>query len=216
MDEAERDRLAKLIWDYHHLNHTLEQADGILALGSHDTRVAERGAELFLQGWAPLLIFAGGLGRLTEGKWSLPEARIFAEIAIKMGVPPEKILIEDRSTNTGENIQLTRRLLEANGIDPQKLILVQKPYMERRAYATFKKQWPEKEVIVTSPQLSFEAYPNAEIGKEEIIHIMVGDLQRLKLYAERGFQIPQPIPAEVWQAYERLVAAGYDSHLIDR
>jgi uncharacterized SAM-binding protein YcdF (DUF218 family) len=216
MDEAERDRLAKLIWDYHHLNHTLEQADGILALGSHDTRVAERGAELFLQGWAPLLIFAGGLGRLTEGKWSRPEARIFAEIAIKMGVPPEKILIEDRSTNTGENIQLTRRLLEANGIDPQKLILVQKPYMERRAYATFKKQWPEKEVIVTSPQLSFEAYPNAEIGTEEIIHIMVGDLQRLKLYAERGFQIPQPIPAEVWQAYERLVAAGYDSHLIDR
>lgn len=216
MDEAERDRLAKLIWDYHHLNHPLEKADAILALGSHDTRVAERGAELFLQGWAPLLIFAGGLGRLTEGKWGRPEARIFAEIAIKIGVPPEKILIEDRSTNTGENIQLTRRLLEANGIDPQKLILVQKPYMERRAYATFKKQWPGKEVIVTSPQFSFEAYPNAEIGREEIIHIMVGDLQRLKLYAERGFQIPQPIPAEVWQAYERLVAAGYDSHLIDR
>ena len=34
--------LAKKLWDYHHTNHTLEKADCILALGSHDLRVAER------------------------------------------------------------------------------------------------------------------------------------------------------------------------------
>ena len=43
---------------------------------------------------------------------------------------------------------------------------------------------------------------------------MVGDLQRIRVYAERGFQIPQEIPDEVWAAYEELVHAGYDSRLV--
>jgi hypothetical protein len=47
-----------------------------------------------------------------------------------------------------------------------------------------------------------------------MIHIMVGDLQRIKLYPAMGFQIPLEIPAEAWDAYERLVAAGFDKHLV--
>jgi hypothetical protein len=43
---------------------------------------------------------------------------------------------------------------------------------------------------------------------------MVGDLQRLRVYPEKGFQIPQEIPADVWAAYEELVRAGYDKYLI--
>src|ERR1700731_1771649 len=59
--------LARKLWDYHHMHHTLEKTDCILVLGSHDLRVAQRGAELYLQGWAPLLIFSGGLGNFTQG-----------------------------------------------------------------------------------------------------------------------------------------------------
>ena len=47
-----------------------------------------------------------------------------------------------------------------------------------------------------------------------MIGIMVGDLQRIKLYPARGFQIAQEIPDEVWQAFEGLVHAGYDKYLI--
>ena len=88
--------LAQKIWDYHHLNHHLEKSDVILVMGSHDLRVAERGAELFLENWAPLLIFSGGLGNLTRGLWDQPEAERFAAIAVRVGVPREKILIENR------------------------------------------------------------------------------------------------------------------------
>jgi len=206
--------LAKQLWDYHHVNHEVEKADCILVLGSHDTRVAERAAELYLQKWAPLLIFSGGLGRLTEGVWTETEADLFAKIAIDKGVPREAILIENKSTNTGENILFTRRLLRENKIDPQSFIVVQKPYMERRSFATFKKHWPDKKLIVTSPQISFENYPNAEIPAEQVINIMAGDLQRIKVYAEMGFQIYQEIPADVWKAYEQLVKSGFDEHLI--
>lgn len=211
---TEIDSLAKTIWNYHLLNQPLQKADCILALGSNDLRVAERAAQLFLDGFAPTLIFSGGVGRLTAGMWGKSEAETFAEVAVKMGVPSSAILVEPKSTNTGENVQFTKKLLAEKGIDPKSFILVQKPYMERRTYATFKKVWPEKNFTVTSPQIPFEKYPNETLSKDLIINIMVGDLQRIKEYPARGFQIPQEIPAEVWSAFEKLVAAGYTHHLI--
>jgi uncharacterized SAM-binding protein YcdF (DUF218 family) len=210
--------LALRLWDYLKLNQQIEKSDAILVLCSHDTRVAERAALLFLEEWAPLLIFSGGLGSITRTFWIEPEADQFAAIAIGMGVPPENILIENRSTNTGENFRFTRKLLIEKGIHPRKFIIVQKPYMERRSFATFRKMWPEKDVIVTSPQVPFDvylgSYTNEALSADDVISIMVGDLQRIRVYAEKDFQIPQEIPPEVWSAYEELVRSGYDRHLI--
>jgi uncharacterized SAM-binding protein YcdF (DUF218 family) len=206
--------LAKTLWNYHQMNHVLAKSDCILALGSHDLRVAERVAELYHQGLAPLVIMSGGLGNFTQEIWTESEADKFAKIAIEKGVPPEAILIENKSTNTGENILFTQKLLAEKELNPQSFIVVQKPYMERRSYATFKKHWPDKNLSVTSPQISFETYPTEEIPLERVIHIMVGDLQRIKYYPEKGFQIYQEIPPDVWQAYEKLIAAGFDKHLM--
>src|SRR5262249_13782914 len=138
--------LAEKLWRYHKLNQQLAHSDVILVLCSHDEVVAERGADLLLQGWAPLLVFSAGLGAIPRSLTSEPEAEIFARIAISKGVPAARILIENRSSNTGENILFTKQLLSERGLFPQRFILVQKPYMERRSYATFKKLWPEKDV----------------------------------------------------------------------
>jgi uncharacterized SAM-binding protein YcdF (DUF218 family) len=210
--------LAHTVWNYHQLNHELAHADAILVLCSHDTAVAARGAELSLAGWAPLLIFSGGLGAITRHLWNEPEADRFAAIAIAMGVPRHRILIESQSTNTGENVLFTKRLLADRCIDAQRFILVQKPYMERRSYATFKRHWPEKDAIVTSPRVSFDdylkGYSNEALSSDDVIAIMVGDLQRIRLYPAKGFQIPQDIPEDVWNAFEELVRAGYGKYLI--
>lgn len=214
MNQNKTDKLAKIIWDYHHLNHQLKKSDCIFVLGSHDTRIAEYAADLFLQGYAPYIIFSGGFGNLTKDIFQKSEAEIFADIAVKCGIPPEKILVENKSSNTGENVEFTKRLLAEKGLDFNSFILVQKPYMERRTYATFKKVWPEKNFIVTSPPISFEDYPNGEVSKDKVINIMVGDLQRIKIYPERGFQIFQEIPPNVWSAYEKLVELGYTKHLV--
>jgi uncharacterized SAM-binding protein YcdF (DUF218 family) len=217
MDDRIR-ALAGKIWDYHHLDHQLAHADAILVLCSHDKVVAARGAELFLQGWAPLLIFAGGLGAITRHLWQEPEADQFAAIAVGLGVPKDRILVENRSTNTGENVLFTKQLLAGKGLDPQTFIVVQKPYMERRSYATFMKVWPEKQVRVTSPRVSLDEYlrdcSHGALSPDDVIGIMVGDLQRIRLYPAKGFQIHQDIPDEVWGAYEELVNAGYDKYLL--
>jgi uncharacterized SAM-binding protein YcdF (DUF218 family) len=212
MDSIDRD--ARIVWDYHHVHHVLAPADCIIVLGSHDTRVAERGADVFLAGWAPLIVFSGNLGALTSEIWSRPEAEIFADVAAARGVPRQRMLLEPRSTNTAENVRFTRALLAERGIHPRRAIAVQKPYMERRTYATFRQNWPELDVIVTSPQIDFDHYPTDSISREDVIHIMMGDLQRLIVYAERGWSAPQEIPREVTDAYHRLVEAGYTRRLI--
>jgi len=210
----ETDILAKKVWNYHHMNHVLKKADCIFVLGSHDLRVAEYSAELFNKGYAPYILFSGGFGNVTKDVFKQPEAELFAGIAINAGVPCENILIENKSTNTGENIQFTKKLLEEKGYNFETFILVQKPYMERRTYATFMKQWPGKMFTVTSPQLSYEDYPTEEITKNRMINIMVGDLQRIREYPALGYQIAQEIPEDVWNAWEKLVAFGFNEHLI--
>ncbi len=207
-------QLAQQLWDYHHMNHQLKKSECILALGSHDLRVADRAADLYLEGLAPLVIMSGGLGNLTQDMWTVPEADQFAEIAIKRGVPADAILVENQSTNTGENILFTQRLLKKKGLDPHSFIVVQKPYMDRRSYATFKKHWPDKDLMVTSPQMTMVDYATDEIPLEKVINIMAGDLQRIRLYPAKGFQIHQEIPSTVWEAYEQLLSLGYDKHLI--
>lgn len=205
---------AKLVYEYHHMHMGLHPADAIFCLCSIDTRVAERAAQLFLDGLAPLLIFAGGLGRLTDTRFTDPEAVVFSRIAIKMGVPEDRILLEPRSTNTGENVRFTYEMLaDRKDTMPKNFILVQKPYMERRTYATFRKQWPgqDAEFTVTSPKFSFDEYPDHENTPELVINAMVGDLVRIKDYAVKGFQIPQEMPDEVWDAGQRLINAGYNT-----
>jgi uncharacterized SAM-binding protein YcdF (DUF218 family) len=208
------DDWARVVWDYHHVGQALAKADCIIVLGSHDTRVAERGAEVFLGGWAPLLVCSGHLGALTRAMWTRSEAEIFADVAVSLGVPRDRILIEARSTNTGENVDFSRQLLAEKSLHPRKAIAVQKPYMERRTLATFQQRWPELEVVVTSPQVDFDAYATGDIRKDDVIHIMVGDLQRLMVYGRKGWSVPQDIPAAVIEAYESLVGAGYTRRML--
>lgn len=118
------------------------------------------------------------------------EAEAFADIARRMGVPSEKIITETKSTNTGENIRFTYSLLKERNIKPGTILLVQKPYMERRTYATFKKQWPDVSTVihVTSPQILYEEYVNdGSLSKDDILNVMVGDMQRIREYPKLGF-----------------------------
>lgn len=145
-------------------------------------------------------------------------AKIFRDKAISLGVPEEKILIENQSTNMGDNFRFTKKLIDEKSLSVHSFLVVQKPYMERRAYAAFKAILPEEKCVVTSPAIFFEDYFK-EYEKEngsikELLCVMVGDLQRIKVYPEKGWQIPQEIPDTVWQAYLELGNMGYDKYVM--
>lgn len=207
----------RVLWDYLRLGRAPEKADVIVGFGSFDLRVARRGAELYLAGFAPKLLFTGGLGRCTEGLFPEPEAVRFGRLAAEMGVPERDILLETRSTNTRENIDFTRALLENQGIPHEKLLGVHKPYMERRIAAAMGVYWPEARFTVTSPEMTVADYLAGAAAQgmteKEAVSVIVGDFQRMDLYAKKGYQLPQFIPEEAWAAYRRLLELGYDTQL---
>jgi uncharacterized SAM-binding protein YcdF (DUF218 family) len=216
-----KEQAIQKIWDYMHLNHTLKKADVIFVLGNRDIRVAEYAADLYHKKFAPVVLFSGSgdIHNHKSGREQFvgsTEAEVFAAIAEKLGVPKTAILIENKSQNTGDNYKFAIDLLKQNHINPKTIIAVQKPYMERRTFATGKVHLPnEIELLVTSPPLSIAEYPNeANSQDDHWIHTMVGDLQRIKEYPTKGFQIEQEIPDDVWQAYEFLVVQGYNKRLI--
>lgn len=204
------------LWEYHQMHHMLTPADIIFVLGSNDERVALYAAELFHRKLAPYIVFSGGAGRFTEGLVST-EAERFAAVAQKHGVPLSAILIENKSTNTGENIQFTCTLLKQHDITPKSVIALQKPYMERRTLATLEAQWAKPtmpSLIISSPPFSFQEYLTPELSENLVISAMVGDYQRIKEYPKQGFSTPQPYSSLAEEAFHTLVALGYTSQLI--
>lgn len=206
------------LWDYMCLHQTLKKADCIVGFGCYNEDVARRAAQLYHQGFAPLVLFTGGLGRNTSAMWTESEASRFARIALAEGVPETAILLEERSTNSAENLLFSRRLLAERGLTHPRIIGVQKPYMERRLFAAFPVYWPEAEVIVTSWQQTFEEYISGlsrwARTEEDTIHMIVGDFQRISVYAKLGYQIPQEIPKEAMEAFDFLVMLGYTKQLV--
>ena len=86
--------------------------------------------------------------------------------------------------------------------------------MSARTWATASMQWREVTWSVNAPPIPFTEYPTADAPLEQEIQLMVGDLQRLTVYAEKGYQVPVSVPDAVLAAYNRLVAAGFDSQVI--
>lgn len=201
---------ARCLWDYHRLGHRIDRADGILVFGSNDLRVAAHAASLYLEGLAPWILFSGARGRMTE-HWPVTEAEAMARVAADAGVPGEHILVEDRATNTGENIRYSRELLAARGLSPASILVVQKPYMERRTFAALEVQWPGMAVRISSPPVAFGDYFTEELPPALVIEAMAGDFRRILDYPALGFASPQPVTEEALQAYRVLTDAGFDA-----
>lgn len=202
------------LWDYHHMGHELAPCDVGVGLGSHDLGVATYTAELFHQEMFPRIVFTGANAPTTIERFPRGEAVHYREHAIERGVPATAIYVEPEATNTGQNIELTRRLLQGEEFPVASVLLVSRPYQQRRAYTTAKKLWPDIEVICASRPLPLNDYIASIGDTTRVIHMLVGDTQRVIEYPKRGYAIPQHVPPEVEAAFHRLVAAGFTSRLL--
>lgn len=214
---AEALACARIIWNYHQLRHRPIPADIIIALGTNDLRVAGFAADLYHGGFGSPLVCTGGVAHqndLLATSWEKTEAEMYADIAVQRDVPREKILLEMRATNTAENIRFARELIERHELRPRNIVVCVKPFMQRRTWATLAVEWPEMPATLASPEMTLDEYFTDELTPEKITNIMMGDLQRIWIYARRGWSAPQRLPDEVRKAYERLVSLGFTQHLI--
>ena len=207
----------QVLWDYLGLHQQPRKADCIVGFGNFNVNIAKRAAELYHQGYADRILFTGGLGRNTLGMLPEPESVRFARVAMECGVPEDAIIKEDKSTNTKENIVFTKAMLEDLGLPHGHLLGVHQPFMARRIRAAFGVYWPEVKFTVTSPQVSIPDYladaVKQGVTEEAAISVIVGDFQRMDLYAQKGFQLPEFIPQSAWDAFDELVKMGYDKQL---
>jgi uncharacterized SAM-binding protein YcdF (DUF218 family) len=210
-------RCARIIWEYHQLRHSTIPGEVIVALGTNDLRVAEFASDLYRDGFGSTLVCTGGVAHqndLLATNWTKTEAEMYADIAESRGVPRDRILLEQRATNTAENIRFARALIERHKLKPRNVVLAVKPFMQRRTWATMVVEWPEMPATLASPQMTLDEYFTDELAPEKITNIMMGDLQRIWIYARRGWSAPQRIPEEVRIAYDRLVDLGFTHHLL--
>ncbi|NDJ57757.1 YdcF family protein [Enterobacteriaceae bacterium 4M9] len=188
------------------------------------------------------LVLSGGIGHSTTFLYAAiaqhptyntlpttgrPEAAILADIARRFwNVPQERIHIESRSTNCGENAAFSRDLLVAKGLHPQRVIVAQDPTMQRRTLATFARVYQDQpftpewvsypgvvpEVYAGDRSLHFMGGDKGLWPMERYLSLILGEIPRLrddeKGYGPtgKGFIVHVDIPQHIEQAWQVLRA----------
>ncbi|MCG7204135.1 YdcF family protein [Streptomyces arenae] len=205
---------AQTLWDFQQMGQQPRPCSVAVGLGSHDLGVADTTAELYHRGMFPLVVFTGATSRTTQERMPRGEAEHYRERAIELGVPAEAILVEPEARNTGDNIRFSRAALEEVGVPVSSVLLVSKPYEERRSYATARKLWPGVEWVCASTPMTLPEYIDSIGDARLVLDMMVGAQQRLMIYPRQGFMIEQEIPDDVRAAFERLCESGFTSRLV--
>jgi uncharacterized SAM-binding protein YcdF (DUF218 family) len=200
---------AEQLWSYHSIYDPPRPVDLIVGLGSYDLRVADRCAELYAEGLAPLVLMTGAEGNWTKGMFAGSEAAAFGQRAMTRGVPGTVLLLEEMATNIGENLRFSAAMLP----EARCTMFVTKPQTQRRVTATAGRQCPELTFFVTAPCHDLQQQPFGIHGMSGLIDEMVGDLARMDTYAKAGFQLPQVVPHIVQEAFAFLVSQGFTAHL---
>ncbi|MFG2614450.1 YdcF family protein [Streptomyces anulatus] len=205
---------AQRLWDFQQMHHEPRPCSVGVGLGSHDLAVADVTTSLYQRGMFPLIVFTGATSRTTRDRMPRGEAEHYRERALELGVPASAILVEPRARNTGENIKFARVLLEERSIEVSSVLLVSKPYEERRAYATARKLWPAVDIVSASAPMTLSEYVDSIKDSRLVLDMLVGAQQRLLIYPDQGFMTRQMVPEPVAAAYKRLCAEGFTSRLV--
>ncbi|MFE9737096.1 YdcF family protein [Streptomyces sp. NPDC006477] len=205
---------AQLLWEFQRMGHAPRACSVGVGLGSHDLGVADVAVGLYRRGLVPLLVFTGATSRTTRDRMPRGEAEHYRERALELGVPEDAVVVEPRARNTGENIRFSRELLAERNIAVTSVLLVSKPYEERRAYATARKLWPEADFVCASSDMAFAEYVDSIGDGRLVIDMLVGAVQRLIVYPALGFMVEQEVPGPVTAAYDRLRGRGFTSRLV--
>ncbi len=185
-------------------------ADAIVVCCSYDLRVCDYACELVKSGVSNRLVLSGNTGNWTRHLWNVPEAHIFKQRAITNGISPELITLEDKSTNFGENIAFSSRLLP----QADTLCFISKPNSLLRLALTAEIQCPDIDTCVCGPATAFPEDVSNVVGLFGLISEMVGDVQRIERYPQLGYQVSHPIPEEIAQACSYLIDKGFTQHLL--
>lgn len=207
----------EILWNYLCIGTEPIKSDCIIGLGSILTLIPKRCADIYNQGLADYIVFSGNCGKGTKGIISITEAERFKKIAIEEGVVEDRIITESRATTTYENIYYINEILKSRDLNPNTIMIVGKPYQERRAKAIADMYLAGKNYRVVSLNMTLQEYLDfAEKDElmivEDAINEMIGEISLMIKAPRYGLQSVQEIPNEVLDSYNKMVALGYNKY----
>ena len=140
------------------------------------------------QGRFPKVMVTGLSGRLYS-ETGKPVAHIMRDELIARGVPSEVILVQDRSTNTLEDVAFSLDVLEQHNISPESIAFLCKAHHSGRCLRTLRKFFPSQTL---SPVTYVAEYDGVEVSKEDWYQHEVskgrvyGEYLRIIEYTRRG------------------------------
>jgi hypothetical protein len=208
---------AQRVFDYLAATDALPAAacDAVLGFGVFDLKLPRYCGDLYAAGRAKRIIFTGGVGA-GSADLGQPEADAWCAELLRVhpAIPRDHIILENRSTNTGENVRYTAELLAqqhpglAFGHGIQTVIVVAAPSRLRRVRLTLQWLQPRLRVMGQHPGFGFTAEQALYASKGlDLIDHLSGELDRMVAYAARGWILPEPLPAPVAAAHHILKQA---------
>ncbi|MFA6287175.1 MAG: YdcF family protein [Opitutaceae bacterium] len=205
---------ARILYDYLSTPDTGAPAvcDAVIGFGVFDLRIAALCGALHADGRARRIIFTGGIGAGTADL-GRPEADAFADELARLypAVERASVVIENRSTNTGENVRFTLDLIARNhpeltpGTGLRTALLVASPARLRRVRLTWKHHAPSVSSWALAPASTFE-HEHAQHTAKHLDYpaLLAGEIDRIRDYPARGWIASEPIPAHVLAARDQL------------
>jgi hypothetical protein len=216
--------------------------DVLVLCGSAVLSAVDVAASAFRAGLADRLLVTGGVGHSTAHleravrehplyrgtpTAGRPESAVIADILrAHHGVPRSALLVEDRSTNCGENAELSVDLLARTRTRLRSLVLVQDPTMQRRTHECFRRSlrgaadvavWSHAPFVPVVPEAPAQDVVDGAgrpaWSMRRFTSLVLGEVRRLRDdeegYGPRGagFIDHVDVPPDVVDAHRRLVAA---------
>jgi len=186
--------------------------DAVIGFGAFDLKLPRFCGELYVAGHARRIIFTGGVGAGTADLGQ-PEADAWCAELLRThpAIPRDHIILENRSTNTGENVRFTTELLARQhpaltlGHGIKTVLVVAAPSRLRRVRLTLQQLQPRLHILGQHPGSSFaeELALYASKGLDFVAHL-TGELDRIVDYAARGWILPEPLPLPIVAAHHHL------------
>lgn len=183
----------ELLDRYLSVSDTPSAADLIFVFGGITMpEVWQKALELYNEGFAKKIYIAGGLGKKSKAdKIETPEAETIKGFLVKNGIPSDAVIAETESTNTLENIMNAKQILQLAST----VIAISKPFHMRRVLATFAMHYPRLKILCCPPNLVYDKLSGDE--RKYYSERMLGELERLDVYAKKGDIAPQEVPSTV-------------------
>jgi len=191
------------------------QADAAMGFGHFDLRVPRLCGELLSAQTCRRLLFTGGIG---AGTGRLPGAEADSFFGVLQAEFPRlsaaDCLVENRSTNTAENIRFSRDLAQSRGLPwtfgagIKTAILVAHAVRLRRVRQTWLQLASEVRIAAIAPATDYATdFGLHQEQQASLIAQIVGEVERLMAYAEKGWIAPVAIPPDIFRAWLHLKTA---------